>query len=348
MKVVVFSKRPNSARMRFPRRPRTGPEVTVYPVGQMRRVLPGLEPGLLVYLDVSGLGELERRRAVGMLQKGVGMLFGVIDPLGKEPDVAGLFHAGAVDYIGREFRRTVLTPKRLDRVMGWVRSVRPSVVQALEEPEQDTQPAPEGWAGVIPGREHDFAFLFVEVDNVEAMKRRHGAENLSHAMDTFRAFIERIATPHDGRLWTWAGFGGLVLFPIPSRGGPGAGDPAAAGSPVLCGLRIALSRIFYDAEESPLPSVLSFRMALSTGSIVYRESDTGAVIAESLNSIFHLGQKFARPGHFVLTEDVLELAPQKLRGMCQLAGTFEGRRIHRLATPRYPALQKEGEWSSGD
>lgn len=348
MKVVVFSKKPASARMKFPRRPRTGPEVEVYPVGQMRRMIPALEPGILVYLDVAGLGELERRRAVRLLQNGTGFLFGVIDPLGKEPDVAGLFHAGAVDYIGRDFRRAGLSPKRLERVMAWVRSVRPAGGTVASESAPQPQPAPGSWAGVVPGREHGFAFLFVEVDEVEAMKRRHGAENISHAMDTFRAFIERFVQQHEGRLWTWAGFGGLVLFPIPSQGSAVWREQAGAGAPVLCMLRIALSRVFYDAEESPLPAVLSFRMALSTGSIVYSESDTGGVISDSLNSIFHLGQKFARPGQFVLTDEALALAPQRLRSICQPAGSFEGKRIQTMMTPRYPAFQRDGEWQPGD
>jgi hypothetical protein len=350
MTVVVFSKNPNASRMKFPRRPRTGPQVEVEPVGRLRKVLPALEPGQLVYLDMTGLGELERRRALAVLARSTGLYFGVIDPMGRVSDVASLFHAGTVDYIGREFRRTGLGARRLERVMAFARTARaqPSLqTAALPADQQAREAGPDRWAGVVPGREHTFAFLFVEVDSVEAMKRRSGAENLSRAMETFRAFIERMVTPHDGRLWTWAGFGGLVLFPLRARGCADDREQAGPGSPVLCGLRIALSRILYDVEESPLPVILSFRMALSTGSMIYSEKDTGGVVAESLNEIFHLGQKFARPGQFVLTEGALELAHERLRCCCVPAGTFEGRRIHRMVTPRYPAFQKEGEWPAG-
>ena len=165
-------------------------------------------------------------------------------------------------------------------------------------------------------------------------------------METFRAFIERMVTQHGGRLWTWAGFGGLILFPLRSH--PDDDESAAGASPLLCMLRVALARILYDVEESPLPAILSFRMALSTGSMVYRERDTGAVIAESLNAIFHLGQKYTGPGQFFLTEDALGLAPERLRSTCVPVGSFEGRRIHRMVIPRYPAFHREGEWSAGD
>ncbi len=353
MTVVVFSKSPNSPRMKFPRRPRTGPEVEVQPVTRMRRALPSLCSGQLVYLDLAGLGEVERRRALAALAKAPGLHVGVIDPLGKVSDVASLFHAGVVDYLGKEFRRTGLTARRLERVAAFAaaRGLQPGGTPAAQVADAaDGQQAAglDGWGSVVPGREHAFAFLFVEVDGIEAMKRRSGADNLSRAMESFRSFIERMVGPHGGRLWTWAGFGGLVLFPLRPGPSDGEGEQNGAGSPVLCMLRIALGRLLYDVEECPLPASLSFRMALSTGSMVYREKDTGGVIAESLNTIFHLGQRFARAGCCVLTEEALALAPERLRRLCVPAGTFEGRRILRLAAPRCPAFPREGECPAGD
>ena len=50
----------------------------------------------------------------------------------------------------------------------------------------------DGWAEIQPGQEHSFAFLFIEVDDAEELKKRHEPENLAAAMATFREFIERI------------------------------------------------------------------------------------------------------------------------------------------------------------
>ncbi len=345
MRVVVFAKKPNAVRAKFPRRPRTGPEVEVLPLVHIRRVLPTLEPGLLVYADASGLSEVERARTIALLAKSDMLLFGLIDPAGKVSDVASLFHAGAVDYIGKEFRRTGLPAKRVERVLAFARARRP---QSLPSRSERLPAASDAWAGVAPGKEHPFAFMLVEVDGADEMKRRYGQENLSQALATFRAFIERLVVQHDGRIWMWTGFGGLALFPLRAAEVSARWEPAGSSSPIVCGLRIALSRIFFDVEESPLPSRLSFRMALSSGTTVYREKDKGAIVSDSLNSIFHLGQKFAGPGQFVLTEESLDLAPQRLRGACVPAGSFEGRRILRMLMPRYPSSRREEECSSAD
>jgi class 3 adenylate cyclase len=299
----------------------------------------------MVYADVSGLSDVERARAIGLLAKSGGLLFGLIDPAGKVSDVASLFHAGAVDYIGKEFRRTGLQAKRLERVLAFAGAGRSRA--QTPKPEQSPSAA-DGWAGVVTGKENPFAFLLVEADGAEEMKRRYGQENLSHALETFRAFIERLVAQHEGRIWMWTGFGGLALFPLRPAEAHARYEPSGGSSPVVCGLRIALSRIFFDVEESPLPSPLSFRMALSTGTTIYREKDTGGIVSDSLNSIFHLGRKFAGPGQFLLTETALDLAPQRLRSACLPAGSFEGRRILKMAMPSHPASRREEECPPAD
>src|SRR5208337_4736667 len=195
----------------------------------------------------------------------------------------------------------------------------------------------DGWSEIQPGHEHTFAFLFIEVDDAEELKKRHEPENLAAAMATFRMFVERIVFPHGGRLWMWSRFGGLALFPLH--------EPAPSAP--LCGLRIMLSSIFYDVEESLLPGRLSFRMALSVGSTVYHDGDTGKIVSEAVNSIFHLGRRFTRPGQFHVTADAHDLVPPQLRGFFRPSGTYEGRRIYRMLQPASASgeIQAGGAWT---
>ncbi|MFI5369298.1 MAG: hypothetical protein ACHQ1F_09835, partial [Spirochaetia bacterium] len=116
---------------------------------------------------------------------------------------------------------------------------------------------------------------------------------------------------------------GLALFPL----------TAAASAAPVCGLRILLSRVFYDIDESLLPGSLSFHMALSVGVTVYQKGDTGRIVSDGVNSIFHLGRKYTQPGQFLMTADACELAPPDLRAHLVPAGSFEGRRVMRMLRP---------------
>ncbi|MGA2975582.1 MAG: hypothetical protein ABSF77_09765 [Spirochaetia bacterium] len=318
--------------------------IEIQPLADLRRSLASLSDMPLVYVDLRGLSDRERKRIMTIISAHPEVRFGVFDPGGSIKDTAGVFHAGAVDYLGKGMSVSALTAKRRAAVLAYAR--RGGIEQqapALPNSASDARPGPapaaqpaqaDGWAEVVPGREHRFSFLLVEVDDSEELKKRHEPDNLAAAMETFRGFIESIVTQHGGRLWMWSRFGGLILFPL---------NDERFLAPV-CGLRILLSSIFYDVEESLLPGRLSFRMALSLGATVYHEHDTGRIVSDAINSIFHLGQRFTPPGQFLLTAEAYDLVPPALREFFLPSGTFEGRRILRMLRPSSSlgALQNGG------
>jgi class 3 adenylate cyclase len=325
MKAVVFTKAPRKVlKVQF-LAGRGTRDLEIRPLSELKKALPSLEVAPLVYLDVQGLAAKEQARLLAVIAANPRVRFCVLDPAGKVVDVASVFHAGAVDYIGRGIAPARATAKRRGAALAYAKRIGVGT-DASSAPDLplDVQAAiSDGWAEIQPGHEHSFAFLFIEVDDAEELKKRHEPENLAAAMATFREFIERIVAQHGGRLWMWSRFGGLVLFPLHEP------TPFAP----ICGLRILLSSIFYDVEESLLPGRLSFRMALSIGSTVYHDGDTGRIVSDAVNSIFHLGRRFTRPGQFQITADAYDLVPPQLRGFFQPAGTYEGRRIHRMLQP---------------
>jgi class 3 adenylate cyclase len=339
MKAIVFTNAPQKVpKLRF----LAGhgvQELEIRPLSQLKKALPSLEVAPLVYLDVQGTAEKERARLLTVIAANPQVRFCILDPADDIQDVASVFHAGAVDYIGKRVASTSPKAKRRGAPLAYAKRIGAGhdVLSPPEVPLDVQAAVSDGWAEIQPGNEHSFAFLFIEVDEAEELKKRHEPENLAAAMATFREFIERIVSQHGGRLWMWSRFGGLVLFPLhePSPFAP------------ICGLRILLSSIFYDVEESLLPGRLSFRMALSVGSTVYHDGDTGRIVSDAVNSIFHLGRRFTGATQFVLTADAHDLVPRQLRGFFQPAGTYEGRRIYRMLRPTSTSGMREAgsAWS---
>ncbi len=325
MRAVVFTTAPRRVQGLPYFAGRGAPEVEFRPLKELKKALPSLEMVPLIYLDVQGLGEKEKTRLMDLVSANAKVRFSILDPAGGIEDVASVFHCGAVDYIGK--RMAVKSPpaRRRNAPLAYARRIGAGGDEpALPEVPLDVPPEfTDGWAEIRPGQEHTFAFLFIEVDEAEELKKRYEPENLAGAMATFHDYVERTVKRHGGRLWMWSRFGGLALFPLRER---------APFAPI-CGLRMLLSSVFYDYEESPLPGRLSFRMALSVGSTVYKDGDTGKIVSDAVNSIFHLGRRFTGPGQFLITADAHELVPPQLRGFFQAAGSYEGRRIHRMLRP---------------
>jgi hypothetical protein len=326
MKAVIFGKARAAA----------GRGIELRHVDELKSVLSDLPADTLIYLDVSGLTKAARSRLLAATLNRAGRRVGIIDPKGSVRDVGALFHAGAVDYIGKPNGVSALTQRRIASVRSYASLVDPAPEGASRSDARLAAPSKtkagtarppvdsaDAWEGIEDGEAHNFSFLYLEVDNVEEMRKHYEPDSLSRAMETFREFVLRMISPSGGRLWMWSRFSGLVLFPLRALDFPAP----------LCGLRILLSRVVFDAEDSPLPGSLSFRMALSIGSTFYYSGDTGQVVSESVNSIFHLGRRYARPGQFLFTSEAAVLTPEPLSSCLTPAGTFEGRRILRMLSP---------------
>jgi len=240
------------------------------------------------------------------------------------PNVARLFQEGAADYVDREALLAGVTAKRLLRVVSFLRTRRSEVPVGLPGAVSGRLlPSGTDWSEVTPEREYTFCLLFIELDGREEMEKKYGVKNLNIALASWRGFLEGAVKPAHGRMWIWSGFGGIVLFPF-----SGADCPALA-----CLFRLVLFKHLYDIEDSHFPNFLSYRLAMMIGNLTYTQRNVGSVVSDSLNSVFHLGQQFAEPGHFYVTEEVLRFGDPALKDYFLEAGHFEGRRILRMRVP---------------
>lgn len=282
----------------------------------------------LCYLDIAGIEETKLAGYLRNLRKKENLLYGIIDTGGKIKDVAPLFHDGAVDYLNRSTLDRGVGMSRLKTVLEYAQSVHPTVLASALASTEAKMRAPyilsgKDWSSVVPGGEYTFAMMFIELDDKEQMEKSYGAKNLSLAISSFRTYIEGFVKKFGGKMWLWFGFGGIVLFPFDAKTCPA----------LTCGFRLVLFKHLYDIEGSYFPHFLSFRVVLQLGNVPYTNQDTGHIVSDSLNSIFHLGQQFVRPGHFCATEEAMRFGNPALRSFFVSAGTFEGRQILRMRRP---------------
>ena len=282
----------------------------------------------LCYLDISGIEQTKLAGFLRSLKKKENFIYGIIDTGGIIKDVAPLFHEGAVDYLNRGTLDRGVGMGRLKTVLEYAGNVHPTVLaSALASTDSKRRAAyilsGNDWSSVVPGGEYTFAMMFIELDDKEQMEKSYGAKNLSVALSSFRAYIEGFVKKFGGKLWMWFSFGGIVLFPFDAKSCPA----------LTCGFRLMLFKHLYDAEGSHFPHFLSFRAVLQIGNIPYTDQDTGHIVSDSLNSIFHLGQQFVRPGNFCVTEEAIRFGHSALRSFFVSAGTFEGRQILRIRRP---------------
>ncbi len=300
--------------------------VTVLPRDELQEAAACVLDGVIVYLDVSGCEPQVERKKLRFLAS-LGCAWGIADPEGRVEDPAELFHMGAADYISPACFDGRLKAARMHRV---VEFASPFFDADMEEPSSTPDALPQGgnympsgsdWSAVQPGREYTFFFLYIELLPGEEWKVKSGDRNRKEIQRRFEQCVRRRVSPLQGEIWMWSEWGGVVLFPY-------SGEDS---SPVILAARLMLNRPLVSLEEIGVESLADYRLALHVGNTLYNpRGETGTIISDDLNFLFHLGKKQAEPNTFYVTESAYGQVPPRLRPLFSEIDTFEGRELYRM------------------
>ncbi len=317
MRVYVFgSLKPHPA---FSKLKPKDAEIEFISIAKIKKTISSIPAGSIVYVDLSVCKTAEVARTIKLLEGQKHILWGIIDGKNFIKDPADLFHRGAADYVGKEAIKSRISSARLQRVLSFRN------IEVAEEPAVATisncVPSGKDWSGVRDGKEYTFCLLYFELDNQAELKKNASDRQVKERSQVVHDFLERSMVQLGGKVWIWAGFGGVVLIPFD-------GEHCDA---VLAAVRMQINRTIISIEGCRLGLKVSYRLALHLGNTVYRtRGETGTIISDSINSLYHLGQKFAKPGDLLITEEMERFIPPGIQDLFVNAGVYEGRCIFRF------------------
>ncbi len=318
MKIAVFSNTKNIEKSFAGAVKGKKHTLQVSPASELKKSSKSVPRGSLIYADLSSFKKTEVPQVIKLLAKLEGIPFGIMDPKGAVADVADLFHNGASDYLDAALLKKGVDQKRIDRILDF-KNIE-VVDEKLTAAKKNYILSGPDWKNIKQGQEYTFYFLFIELDNKNALKGL-APELQSDITETFRRYVEETIAPMNGRIWMWMNFGGLVLFPYNGK----------QCDVIEAALRLMVNLNLMSAESIQLDINLSYRIAMHVGNTVYKsKGDTGSIVSDSINSVFHLGQKYTEPNNFFLTDDIFMLIPSRLMNYYVPAGEYEGRNIFRL------------------
>jgi hypothetical protein len=281
--------------------------------------------GALIYLDLGSYSQSIARREIGKLVA-QGCAWAVIDPDGIIEDPAELFHMGACDYLPPAQLQKRVKAARIHRVADFQKEFRPPETVGGEDGERLSRegrliPSGSDWTQVKKGQEYTFFFLFIELLPGEEWKVKSGDRNRQDIQSRFEQFVRRRVAALQGDIWMWSEWGGVVLFPF-------SGNDSNL---VLLAIRMMLNRPLISIEEMQVESLVDYKVALHVGNTIYNpRGDTGTIISEDINFLFHLGRKRTDPNALVVTESAYPQIPLGMRPLFTAEDSFEGWSIYRM------------------
>lgn len=267
---------------------------------------------------------------------------GVFDVEGVVEDPAQVFFLGGVDYLSRSRMETPVSAERFSQVLRYLEdgTVEPSPNSAEKVTEADPgetaeaapliaefEPPPHerlsgrDWSDVRTGGEYTFWFLYAQLEDTGRLAVRTSDEYASQIDDRFREQLLAEAGRFGGRVWMWKRYAGLLLFPYDGK----------RCMPIIPAVRLFMNRVLYTMERSTGRSVLTFRLAIHLGNTEYQEAgDTGEVVSEDVNFVYHLGARHTRPGELSITRSALSFVPPGLQQYFVESGSFEGHETYEM------------------
>jgi hypothetical protein len=319
MEIHIFSDNNRLARL-FASIPKT----RLRPLKELTAAVPAARAPVFFYIDAAGLTKAKRSALRRAVAANPAVSYGIIDSAGAEKDPALFFLEGARDYLGPALCAKPLSAARIKLAVtaaGGERTGRPG-----PEEEKDTGAAPRArdWSAVTSGEEYLFRMLYIALDGHKDMGARVAEHTLHRLIEYFQKRSEQFVRAVDGKLWMWNDFSGIALIPFKAK----ADETAAA-----C-LRFMLSRRLVSVEQNIQKLLFSYRLVLMNGSTIYRErGKTGRIISDAVNSLSHIGMKFAKPGNCYIARDIHDELSANLKKCFTSAGTFEQVPLLRLKLP---------------
>ncbi|MDA3899662.1 MAG: hypothetical protein PF637_03980 [Spirochaetes bacterium] len=302
-------------------------EVLFCSSSEYRKILKddSIEDGSLFYLDISKFEDTSLSKEVNFLLKQENLFVGIIDPKGKIGDVAALFHKGLADYIGK----TLCGGKAIDskRINGLEEFKRKSMSEeelaTVCSEITDFTLVKKDWSNVVVGKEFTFLFMHIYFDNYYEIEKTYGRAHVAKMIQKIRDYLTCAVAPSGGKVWMWMEASGLILFPF----------DGLSCNIIDLGFKLILNRHIINLENG-FRNPLSYRLSAHIGNTTYQEAgETGTIVSESINTIFHLGNKFTTPGSFFMTPEVARFIPERVNDLFVQIGEYEGRMITRMKLP---------------
>ncbi len=170
------------------------------------------------------------------------------------------------------------------------------------------------WGALKNGRNYDITVASMDIVGSSDLVNKFGRKKMEKFYSFFWSSLgERLST-YNGRIWSWAGDGGILAFTFKHH------RVRAAR------FAIEMQRIMpliNSHSRNPIDDSVAIRIGMHSGKVAFM-SDTGKMISDVINLAAHLEKKGTKPGFVSITESIWKPLPSKLQDLFDPVGDFEG------------------------
>lgn len=290
----------------------------------LNKTIENLQDGDIIYLDYSSFKAKEWNKIQEMMQEAGHFRFAVLDREGIVKDPAKLFFDGFADYLGPHIQKNDLDKERIKLIECFKKTISKPENSRLSNQFDYQKLSGKDWKAIKTGKEYTFCMLYVGFDRTQELMAKYSERVVNQIVEEFRNYLEDALTEINGEMWIWSDTKGLVLFPF-----DGEGIPQLRW---IFDFMLNRAIINEDLYESKID--LAYHFVLHIGDTQYnKRGNTGRIVSDSINSLFHIGSHFSDDSAFFLTETCKDYIPEQFQIFFKKTDKYDGINLFKMRKP---------------
>jgi len=172
------------------------------------------------------------------------------------------------------------------------------------------------WGALKEGKIYNFSVISLDIVGNSKLVKTYGVRKMEKVYYHLRQFLSKKIYEHDGRIWGFAGDGGIMAF-------TSKGNEHRA---VLCALDIQSSiSVFNLRPEIPIKDKITLRIGIDCGKFRF-SMDTGHIVSDTINYAAHLEKLGTDPGEISVSSRIKKELNVKLGKIFPNPFDFESER----------------------
>lgn len=175
------------------------------------------------------------------------------------------------------------------------------------------------WGALKDGKEYPIIIASIDICANSELVKKYNTNVMEKVYFQLLEYIKKKLIQYNGRVWYWAGDGGILAFRNDERG------PSYA---VCCCLEILFAMpVFNLWQTKPIKDEIKLRLGMDMGTIKFF-SDTGRIVSDVINYASHLEKKGTEANGLSVSDSIYNALSNEMKAVFKNKTLFEERNAY--------------------
>jgi len=174
------------------------------------------------------------------------------------------------------------------------------------------------WGSLKDGKEYLFTIMSIDIVDNSKLVKKYGSRKMEKIYFQLKTFLSKKLHEYDGRLWNFAGDGGIAAFTFKDQ----------ITRAVLCALDIQASMPIFNIDPSiKITDPVKLRIGIDHGKVKFMEK-TGHIVSDVINFAAHIEKYATEPEQVSVSDVIIKQLDKKITKLFTSSEIFEDQSIY--------------------